>query len=67
LAQALGHPLGLLQPALYTAAAKTTGTPPLHDITSGDNGAYHAAVGWDPCTGLGSPDGTALLAALGNN
>ncbi|GGH91021.1 hypothetical protein ACFFGR_19540 [Arthrobacter liuii] len=25
---------------------------------------YKAAAGWDPCTGLGSPDGTALLHAL---
>ncbi|MET3719002.1 MULTISPECIES: hypothetical protein [unclassified Arthrobacter] len=23
-----------------------------------------AAAGWDPCTGLGNPDGTALLAAI---
>ncbi len=58
LAQALGRPLGLLQPALYAI------TDGLRDITSGDNGAYRAGPGWDPCTGLGSPDGTALLTAL---
>jgi kumamolisin len=33
-------------------------------VTVGSNGAYDAAPGWDPCTGLGTPDGTALLAAL---
>jgi len=27
-------------------------------------GGYQAAAGWDPCTGLGSPDGQALLTAL---
>ncbi len=35
-----------------------------HDITSGDNGAYAAGPGWDACSGLGSPDGTALLTRL---
>jgi kumamolisin len=34
------------------------------DITSGNNGAYQAGAGWDPCTGLGTPDGTAILTAL---
>jgi hypothetical protein len=26
--------------------------------------AYTAGPGWDACTGLGTPDGTALLASL---
>ena len=30
-------------------------------MTSGDNGSFAAGPGWDACTGLGSPDGTALL------
>jgi kumamolisin len=34
------------------------------DITSGNNGAYAAGPGWDACSGLGSPDGTALLSRL---
>ena len=59
LAQAVGRPLGLLAPALYAAAPAG-----LRDITSGSNGAYDAAVGWDACTGLGSPDGEALVAVL---
>ena len=58
LAQKTGSSFGLLQPKLYAAASG------FHDITSGNNGAYAAAKGWDPCTGLGSPNGTALLAAL---
>ncbi len=37
---------------------------PLHDITSGSNGSYKAARGWDACTGNGTPNGSALLAAL---
>jgi kumamolisin len=64
LSQALGRPLGLIQPALYTGATAGRTAPGFNDITAGDNGAYAAAPGWDPCTGLGSPDGTALLAAL---
>ncbi len=56
--QSLGSPLGFAQPRLYTSA------PGFRDITSGNNGAYDANAGWDACTGLGSPDGAALLAAL---
>ena len=58
--QALGKPVGFMQPSLYSPA----GIAVLHDITSGSNGAYSAGPGWDPCTGLGSPNGTSLLAAL---
>jgi kumamolisin len=64
LAQALGRPLGLLQPAIYAAATAGTTPPGFRDITSGNNGAYQAGSGWDACTGLGVPDGTALLEAL---
>ncbi len=58
--QSLGRSVGFLHPFLYSAAARTG----LHDITAGSNGAYSAGPGWDACTGLGSPDGAALLAAL---
>jgi kumamolisin len=64
LAQALGRPLGLLQPAVYAAASQGASPAGFRDITSGTNGAYAAGPGWDACTGLGVPDGTALLAAL---
>jgi len=62
--QATGRPLGLLQPALYGSVAAGQVAAGFRDITAGDNGAYQAGPGWDACTGLGVPDGTALLAAL---
>lgn len=59
--QALGHGAGFLNPVLYSSA-QAAGD--LHDITSGNNGAYSAGPGWDACTGLGSPDGARLLETL---
>lgn len=59
--QQLGKNLGWFHPALYGRVAQHKG---LHDITSGTNGAYKASIGWDPCTGLGSPNGQAMLDAL---
>lgn len=35
-----------------------------NDIIQGENGAYQALVGPDPCTGLGSPIGSKLAALL---
>ncbi|HEU5333952.1 MAG TPA: S53 family peptidase, partial [Actinocrinis sp.] len=64
LAQLSGKPLGLIQPVLYKGVAAGVAQPGLRDITSGDNGAYVAGPGWDPCTGLGSPDGAALTSIL---
>ncbi|MBV9719634.1 MAG: S8/S53 family peptidase [Candidatus Eremiobacteraeota bacterium] len=62
--QRLGRHVGFLNTNLYAVAAKG-GTPgPLHDVTTGSNGAYAAGPGWDPCTGLGTPDGTRLAEAL---
>jgi kumamolisin len=59
--QAVGKPVGFLHPVLYTTL-NTKGA--LRDVTNGNNGAYHAGPGWDPCTGLGSPDGAAITRAL---
>jgi kumamolisin len=61
---ALGKPVGLLNPTLYTMPVGT-----LRDITSGTNYApgatgYKAGTGWDACTGLGCPGGESLLKAL---
>ena len=56
----LGAPLGFAQPVLYPLL----GSSSFHDITSGDNGSYAAGSGWDACTGLGSPHGSALATAL---
>lgn len=64
LAQSRGKGLGLLQPALYGLSGGGAATPGFRDITDGNNGSYHATPGWDACTGLGVPDGAALLAAL---
>lgn len=59
--QKLGRPLGFANPALYGLTATSGG---LVDITQGDNAGFNAAPGWDPCTGLGRPDGAKLLTAL---
>lgn len=60
--EALGNRLGFLNPQLYPLL----GTSPFHQVTSGNNGAYDAGPGWNPCCGLGTPDGTDLLTALGH-
>ena len=59
--QSLGKPVGFFQPRLYAGSVPGS----FRDITQGSNGAYSAAAGWDPCTGLGTPRGSALLTALG--
>ncbi len=53
---------GFLQPALYAAKAASA----FRDITSGNNGAFTAGPGWDACTGLGSPIGSAFISLLGS-
>jgi kumamolisin len=58
--QSIGKPAGYLNPLIYAAEVEKS----FHDITSGTNGGYSAGPGWDPCTGLGSPNGAALLVAL---
>ena len=64
LAQATGKRVGLLQPMLYAGVAPGVAQPGFNDIVKGDNGAYKADPGWDACTGLGSPNGAALLNIL---
>lgn len=56
--QGIGGRAAALQTMLY-GPLRTAGA--LKDITTGDNGAYKAGAGWDACTGLGSPNGTAIL------
>ena len=65
--QQLGRPVGFLNPKLYSAQKGA-----LRDITSGNNddgnlGFYKAQNGWDACTGLGTPDGVALLQMLSSS
>jgi kumamolisin len=56
--QLTGKPAGFLNPQLYKNPQA------LRDITSGNNGDFAAASGWDACTGLGSPNGAALRAVI---
>jgi len=63
-AQATGHGLGLVQPVIYNNTIPGRAPAGFRDITKGSNGTYHATAGWDACTGLGVPDGTALLGVL---
>jgi kumamolisin len=60
--QKLGHPVGFLNPLIY---GSLVGTGSFQDVTSGNNGAYGAKLGWDACTGWGTPNGVKLLHALG--
>jgi kumamolisin len=55
-----GTPAGFANPVLYQAGSAKA----FHDITQGNNGGFSAGPGWDACTGLGSPIGTAIIAAL---
>ena len=61
--QAKRKNVGFLNPFLYSSVAKGV----VHDVTSGTNAitntvkGYNAGPGWDPCSGLGTPDGTAIL------
>jgi kumamolisin len=60
--ESIGKPVGFLNPLLYQDAGTARD---LNDITVGNNGAYSASSGWDACTGLGSPIGAQVAAALG--
>jgi kumamolisin len=60
----LGASVGFINPQLYPLDEAN-----FNDITSGNNddsglGHYSAGPGWDACTGLGSPNGSALQAVL---
>jgi len=59
--QKLGKPVGCLNSLIYNGRAMPLA---FRDITVGNNGAYHAGPGWDPCTGLGTPHGDKLLQDL---
>ncbi|HTW35942.1 MAG TPA: S53 family peptidase [Rhizomicrobium sp.] len=55
---AFGRKLGFITPTLYLHQTC------FNDITVGDNGAFRAHPGPDPCTGIGSPIGDRLAALL---
>ncbi|MGA8731471.1 MAG: S53 family peptidase [Terracidiphilus sp.] len=51
-----GSKLGFVTPKLWSNQKAFT------DITVGGNGFYNAALGPDPCTGIGTPIGTSIAA-----
>jgi kumamolisin len=59
IATSTDHRLGTVHPVLYAARDRA-----FTDISTGDNGAYPARLGWDAATGLGAPLGRALRASL---
>ena len=58
--QGNGAQAGFINPSLYAAGAAAA----FHDVTEGNNGAFSAGPGWDPCTGQGSPIGSAVIKLL---
>lgn len=69
--QLAGRSLGDINPALYaTSQAKSQYSAAFHDIKVGNNdvaeisGGFNAGPGWDPVTGLGTPNAASLLPLL---
>lgn len=62
-----GGGLGLINPALYKLGSGTSYANDFYDITVGNNTAdpsipgYPATTGWDPITGLGTPNAANLV------
>jgi len=73
--QLAGHPVGNINPLLYQLAAQPSMyAADFHDVTTGNNDVdeiggqgYNARTGWDPVTGLGTPNAANLLPALGSS
>jgi subtilase family serine protease len=67
--QIAGHGLGQINPTLYSLASTDYGKY-FFDVQTGNNQAdpsipgYPATTGWDPVTGLGTPDAATLAPAL---
>jgi subtilase family serine protease len=65
-----GQGLGLINPALYRLAASPSYDSDFYDVELGNNHrvasvpGFDATQGWDPVTGLGTPDAAQLLPAL---
>jgi subtilase family serine protease len=68
--QIAGHGLGLINPKLYSLASGPNYGSYFYDVTTGNNQAdpsvpgYPATTGWDPVTGLGTPNAANLVPAL---
>jgi kumamolisin len=59
--QSLKTRLGFVNPLFYQLPPASGA---FHDVTAGSNGDYRTRSGWDACTGLGTPNGQILAAAL---
>lgn len=71
--QAAHRHLGFVNPAIYAIARSTSYHRAFHDVVTGDNSVvwptavvvgYNGRPGWDPVTGLGSPDAQHLVPLL---
>jgi subtilase family serine protease len=68
--QIAGHGLGLINPTLYALASGPNYGTYFYDVTTGNNQAnptvpgFPATTGWDPVTGLGTPNAATLVPAL---
>ena len=62
--QSAARPVGFFLPTLYAAASGVREITVGNNRPSGSNLGYDAGPGWNACTGLGVPDGQALLTAL---
>jgi len=68
--QMKGSGLGLMNPELYAVANGPNYANDFFDVTTGNNTAdpsvpgYPATTGWDPITGLGTPNAANLIPAL---
>ncbi|MGD0941751.1 MAG: protease pro-enzyme activation domain-containing protein, partial [Terracidiphilus sp.] len=68
--QANGSPVGFLNPTIYALAQTANYSSDFHDIVTGNNddtyspGLFPAVAGYDLVTGLGSPNGQALIDAI---
>lgn len=51
-----GKAVGFLNPTLYEFFNHPPQFPPFHDVTLGNNDFYVATPGYDPVTGLGTPN-----------
>lgn len=64
--QSIGRNVGFLDPTLYQIYNSSYYPEAFRSITSGSNGLYSASYGWDPVTGLGTPQVTSLIQAVDN-